>query len=60
MEVQKKNYVTIARALYDNLLDDRAYLESVEKVLSEEILKNSDKINELYEEKIAFYNKIKG
>jgi len=60
MEIQKKNYVTIARAFYENLLDDRVYLEAVEKVLELEILKNSDKINEFYEQKIEFYNKLKG
>jgi hypothetical protein len=52
--------VTIAKFFYENLLADRVYLEAVEKVLEIEISKNEDEINELYEEKIKFYNKLKG
>jgi hypothetical protein len=52
--------VTIAKFLYENLLADRVYLEAVESVLEIEISKNEDEINELYEEKIKFYNKVKG
>lgn len=60
MEVQKKHYVNIERRIYDNLIDDRCYLEAVEKILEEEIKKKEDAIIELYEEKLKLFNKLKG
>jgi len=58
MEVQKKVYVNIERRIYESLIDDRCYLEAVEKILSEEIKKKEFEIIELYEEKLKLYKKI--
>lgn len=52
MEVQKKNYLNIERRIYDNLVDDRCYLEAVEKILEEEIKKKENQIIDLYEENL--------
>lgn len=60
MEVQKKDYVTIARFFYENLIEDRVYLEAIEKVLSDEILQHCDKINKIYDEQIDFHKKLLG
>jgi len=58
--------VTIEKILYQGLMEDRIYLEAVEMFLSLEILKQSEKIDEVYEDKLRryeertkFYNKIK-
>ncbi len=66
---QKRNsmeMVTIEKILYQGLMEDRIYLEAVEMFLSLEILKQSEKIDEVYEDKLRryeertkFYNKIK-
>lgn len=58
MEVQKKVYVNIERRIYDNLIEDRCYLEAVEKILADEIKKKEFEIIELYEEKLKLYKKI--
>ena len=58
--------ITIEKILYQGLMEDRLYLESLEMFLSNEILKHSEKIDQIYEEKLSrykerlkFYNKIK-
>lgn len=57
MEVQKKIYVNIEKRIYENLVDDRCYLEAVENILVDEIKKHEDAIIELYEEKLKLYKK---